>query len=120
MLVQNGFALSDAEWDKKIANEPDKVWKQMYRCEKEAVNNQKTGDVNICLKAIKLINKNFYVFKEGATKHIEYNSAGALYEFSDNNYLKAYEYYMKAAKLGSTSAQKNLNNLCKKSAWACK
>jgi hypothetical protein len=120
ILAQNGFAETDAEFDKKIENESDKVWKQIYQCNKESSNHQRTGDVNICLKAIKLINKNPYVFKEGMQKYGEYNNAGILYKYSDKNYLKAYEYYMKAAKLGNINAQKNLNIMCKENPWACK
>jgi len=34
--------------------------------------------------------------------------------------IKAYQYWMKAARLGSTEAQHNLDILCKESPWACK
>jgi tetratricopeptide (TPR) repeat protein len=34
--------------------------------------------------------------------------------------IKAYKAYMKAAKKGSTTAQNNLDFLCKESPWACK
>ena len=36
------------------------------------------------------------------------------------NKIKAYQYWMKAARLGSTEAQHNLDILCKESPWACK
>jgi len=35
------------------------------------------------------------------------------------NKIKAYQYYMKAAKKGNTNAQYNLDILCKQSPWAC-
>ena len=119
MLVQNGFAKTDAEYDKQIANEPDKVWKQIYRCNKATMNHSSTANVNICLKAIELINKNRYVLNEGAKESISYLNAGAMY-VAQGDKLKAYEYYMKAAKLGNTIAQSNLSIMCKQNPWACK
>jgi len=124
MLVQNGFAMNDAELDQMIANEPDKVWKQIYRCEKAAnLNNKYSADVGICLKAIDDINQNPDSVKaEGLSKvlAVEYVNTGILYSKSKKNYIKAYEYYMKAAKLGDTVAQKNLDILCREHSWVCK
>jgi len=36
------------------------------------------------------------------------------------NKIKAYQYWMKAAKQGNANAQYNLDRLCKESPWACK
>ncbi len=120
MLVQNGFSRTNAEWDKMVDNEPDKVWKQLYRCNKASnKSNKYTADVNICIKAIELTNKNRYVLKEGAKEYKSYTNAGIIY-ISQGNKVSAYKYFMKAAKLGSIVAQENLNILCKQSPWACK
>ncbi len=54
MLVQNGFAKTDAEWDKLIANESSEYWKQSYKCDKATLNHMRTGNVNECLKSIEL------------------------------------------------------------------
>ena len=119
ILVQNGFATSDVEYDKLIANEKDITWKQIYRCSKAAGNHKYTADVNICIKSIELTNKNRYVLKEGAKEYKDYTNVGAMY-ISQGNKLAAYKYYLKAAKLGSTVAQSNLSTLCKQDPWACK
>ena len=117
MLVQNGFAETDAEWDKLIANESSEYWKQSYKCDKAALNHKRTGDVNECLKSIELQKK-----KPNGKLNISitYTNVGVLYELSEKNYLKAYEYYMKSAKLGSKTSQQNLDILCRKHSWACK
>ena len=121
MLAQNGFAKTDAEYDKLIEQESDKTWKQMYRCMKASgENSMYTASVNTCLKAISMVDKNRYVLKEGAAEHIQYTNAGILYQYSEKNYMKAYEYYMKSAKLGSTNAQSNLDILCSEHSWVCK
>ena len=117
MLVQNGFAKSDAEYDKMIANEPDKVWKQIYRCNKESLNHEFDGDVNVCLKAIELLKNNGWKEKD---YQIMFLNSGILYVSSEKNYIKAYKYFLKAAKLGNTIAQGNLDILCKYHSWVCK
>lgn len=49
---------------------------------------------------------------------------GAIYDIGGYgvkvNKIKAYQEYIKAAKVGNPDAQRNLDNLCKKSPWACK
>ena len=117
MLTQNGFAKNDAEWDKMIANAPNNVWKQIYRCNKATLNHKHTADVNICLKAIDMQKAQGVQEKD---LHIDYLNVGVLYEFSKKDYIKTYEYYMKSAKLGDTDAQRNLDNLCRAHSWACK
>ena len=118
MLVENGFAKTDAEYDKQIKNAPDQTVKEMYRCNKTASNHPNTGDVNICIKSLALLKKN-YPNEKGAI-HITTNHIGVLYDNSEKNHLKAYEYFMKAAKLGNTVAQKNLDILCRQHSWVCK
>ena len=117
ILAQNGFAETDAEYDKLIANESSKEWKQSYRCVKVTLNHSSTGDVNECLKSISLQKKNP---NTGLNIAITYLNTGVLYNESVGDKLKAYEYYMKAAKLGNVQAQKNLTIMCKQSPWACK
>ncbi|MBE0515169.1 hypothetical protein [Sulfurimonas sp.] len=117
ILVQNGLAKSDAEWDKLIANTSDEYWKQSHKCDKEALNHMRTGNVNECLKSIELQKKN----PNGKLNiAITYGNTGLLYDESVGDKLKAYMYYMKAAKLGNTGAQKNLSLMCKQDPWACK
>jgi len=119
MLVQNGFALTDAEYDRRIANESDMTWKQTYKCQKAVINHASTADVNICLKAIKLTQENMYVIKQGALLSEVYLNTGVIYR-KQGDTLSAYKYYMKAAQHGSKAAQIYLNRLCKESPWACK
>ena len=81
MLVQNGFAreYTEAEYDKAIANEPDKYWKQSYKCDKAVLHHPDTGDVNECLKSIALQKKN----PNGRLNiAITYMNIGVLYEIS--------------------------------------
>ena len=121
MLVQNGFAETDAEYDKKIDNGSSELWKQTYRCNKATNNHTTTASASICLKAIK-IQKNTN-FNNIVILSNNYLNTGCLYQLSEHNYIKAYEYYMKAAKLDTKfgiMAQNNLNRLCKESPWACK
>jgi len=118
MLVQNGFAYTDAWFDKNIANSTQDVDKFIWKCNKLANNYMNSGDVNICLQALKLEKKIY----PNATNVIAslYLNTGLLYDESVGDKLKAYEYYMKSAKLGNVDAQHNLNIMCKESPWACK
>jgi len=118
IFAHNGFAKTDAEFDKQIKNASDQTLKEMYRCNKAVINHSYTGDVNICIKSLALLKKN-YPYEKGAIKAIT-SDIGVLYTNSEKNYLKAYEYFMKAAKLGNTSAQRNLDIICKKHSWVCK
>jgi len=118
MLVQNGFAKSDAEYDKMInSNNYSEMSKQSIRCNKAALNHPHSSDVNICLKVVEMMKAKGY---NDRACRIEYLDIGLLYDLSKNDKLKAYEYYMKAARLGNIQAQKNLNIMCKESPWACK
>jgi len=117
MLSQNVFANTDAEYDKLIANESSKEWKQSYKCVKETLNHPDTGNVNECLKSIDLQKKNP---KSGLNIAITYLNTGVLYERSVKDYIKAYKYYIKAGKLGNTHSQSNLDILCNAHAWVCK
>jgi len=118
MLVQNGFAMSNAEFDAKIAEQTKEIDKQIWRCNKEQFNNKYYGDPRVCIKALKMVKKDYPDAK--STIHILSVAVGILYEDSKKDYVKAYEYYMKAVKLGSTDAQNNLDILCSKHSWVCK
>jgi len=120
ILMQNGFAkeYTNDEYDKKISEQTTEIWKQIWRCNKAKDNKNKySSDVNICLKSIKMQKDAGEVEKN---LHIDYLNAGVLYRYSAKDKIKAYQYYMKSAKLGDTTAQSNLDNLCKESPWACK
>ena len=116
ILVQNVFSYTDKEFDIMIANASSEHMKQGFRCDKIASNHSSTGDVSICLKALE-IDKKRNSKKENIA--IDYLNVGVIYDHQ-NNKLKAYEYFMKSAKLGNITAQKNLDIICKKSPWACK
>ena len=119
MLAQNGFAETDAELDKMIADAPNEVWKQIYRCTKASnPHSRYMANVNTCLKVIGMKEKVGGFSKSSFA--MSYVNIGILYEYSEKNYIKAYEYYMKAAKLGNTTAQRNLDILCREHSWACK
>jgi len=114
MLAQNGFATTDAEYDKIIAKQTTEADKQVMRCNKAVYNHPYTSDPEICIKASKLFTNDKFNLA------ISYLNAGGLYYQSEKNYIKAYEYFMKAAKLGNTTAQKNLDVLCREHSWVCK
>ena len=119
MLVQNGFARTDAEFDALINKQPTEVWKYTVRCSKEAMNHPNTGNLNYCLKAIALNEQFPYQLKKQNIIN-NFQNAGLLYYSSERNYVKAYEYTMKAAKLGSIYAQHNLDNMCREHSWVCR
>lgn len=122
MLVQNGFAMTDAEYDKKISEQTTEVWKQIWRCNKASDNRNKyKSDVSECLKVIPLKEQNRNAFSDNSLS-ITYLNIGEIYN-SQNDKLNGYKYYMKSAKLGGKgglTAQSNLNIMCKQSPWACK
>ena len=118
MLVQNGFAKTDSEYDKQIKNDTMEVNKQNHRCDKATLNHKYSSNPEVCLKALNILQTE-YPNAKAQIASILLNT-GVLYKYSDKNYLKAYQYYMKAAKLGSTQAQINLDILCKEHPWACK
>ncbi len=123
MLGQNVLARSDAEIDEAMANTKSETWKQIYRCEKaSSLTRRATSDVNICLKAIENAQKDPKITENFKLKvlAIEFLNTGVLYDCSKKDYIKAYEYYIKSAKLGDTQAQVNLDILCKEHSWACK
>ena len=119
MLVQNGFAETDAEWDRTIANESDPIYKQTYRCAKSATNHPKTANIDICLKVMKAEEQTSkYSHYRGDLPYVYVNVA-ILYA-SQGQPSKAYKYFKKAEKLGNPHATNGLNILCRKSPWACK
>ena len=117
MLVQNGFAETDAEYDKMIANDTLEVNKQIYRCNKATLNHPDNSNPNICTKAVEL-EKKLYPNNEEILSTL-YLNTGVLYSNSKQDYLKAYQFYIKSAKLGNIHAQKNLDLLCKRHSWVC-
>ena len=118
MLAQNGFAMSDLEYDVKIVIASSKVEKQSIRCEKEVGNHVKTGNIQECIKAVRMLKQS------SETKYKKYlpdmlSNLALMYDEHGDD-LKGYKYYMEGAKLGSITAQKNLSIMCKESPWACK
>ena len=123
MLVQNGFA--GEKENLALANQykHQKALYQVLLCENEMSYHDKNGDANICIKAAKYINQgeDLGILSKDKQKYIveSYLNAGVIYSHQSDK-LNAYKYSMKAAKLGSIQAQKNLNIMCKESQWACK
>ena len=99
MLVQNGFAETDAEYDKMITNDTLEINKQIYRCNKATLNHQYKSNPNICKKAAELEKKLYPNSKEILSNL--YLNTGVLYSHSKQDYLKAYQFYIKSAKLGN-------------------
>jgi len=119
MLVQNGFAETDAEYDKLIMNSTSNLHKQMYRCLRSAFNHPTTSNPDICIKVLDIAKKdNVKLSKDDISE--TYLKSAVLYYSSKKDYIKAYEYWMKSAKLGNTTAQSNLDVLCKEHSWVCK
>ncbi len=120
MLVQNGFSMSNEEYDKRISMQTTEVNKQIWRCNKaQNIRNSSTSDINICLESIKLQKENGRKEKDLA---IDYLNTGVLYK-NQGDILNAYKYYMKSAKQGGKAgklSQQYLNQICKESPWACK
>jgi TPR repeat protein len=120
MLVSNGFAkkYSDAEYDRNINNSSGYM-KQNIKCEKAASNYLKGGDIQECIKAVNLINKSNDPKAKEYLASETFNLA-FMYDEGIKDKLKAYKYYMEAAKLGHINAQNNLRIMCKNNPWACK
>ena len=120
MLVQNGFATTDAEYDRLASASNTELGKYHYTCMKDAMNHSYTGDVNNCLKAIEL----FEQYKDYPSIYSQLPltllNASFLYDVSERNYVKAHEYYIKAAKLGNIQAQTNLDIMCREHSWVCR
>ena len=119
MLAQNGFAVSNTEYDTLISEAPNKYIKQVYKCEQLANYNVKKGDVSICTKAVSLLEK--LPLSSPIKQYlgsISDNAAVVFYQQGDK--INAYKYFMKSAKNGYKPAQKHLDIVCKESPWACK
>ena len=121
ILVQNGFAeeYTDQMFDKQIANSTGHM-QQSVKCEKVETNHVKTGDINECIKAVKMLQKlpNSNPDKAEFLKLAAFYTGQMAYYQADK--LKAYKYWMLAAKNGYKNAQRNLSIMCKKDPWACK
>ena len=119
MLVQNGFAdTSEAAYEayaKTLEFEYDKAG---VRCAIESRFHKDRANVDICLKAVKLMKESN---NPDAKKKLPGTliGLGNLY-YSSKNYVKAYKYYMESAKLGNTGAQRNLDILCRNHSSVCK
>jgi len=119
ILVQNASAMSDAEWDDKIATEPSELNRLIFRCDKEVDNHKYNGNPEVCVQAFNTL-RTYPLSIVKDTCSIMAQDAGFLFNYSKKNYVKAYEYYLKSAKLDNTVAQKNLDILCKQHSWVCK
>ena len=97
---------------------------QLILCQNQTNYHQKNANINVCLKAIQYIKqgKDLGFVSSQRKKYLAtaYLKAGVLYHVSEKDYIKAYEFYMKAAKLGDKYAQNNLDILCKQHPWVCK
>ena len=118
MLAQNGFARTDAEYDVKIKEQKIEVNKQIWRCNKAALNHKYNSNPEVCIKAYNELEKEYPNEKD--TIAVMALSSGLLFNYSKKNYMMAYQYYIKSAKFGNTIAQKNLDILCRKHSWVCK
>ena len=114
MLVQNGFALNDSK-----AAKIKYIRNQVSLCNKE-IQNIKYADVNICIKAKKLMlnNGGILVFTKQDIASIN-QFIGVIYHITLHDKIKAYKYYMISAQQGCIEAQDNLDIMCRKSPWAC-
>ena len=118
MLAQNGFAYTDAEFDLVIAKTSGYL-QQNLKCEKATKNYLKSGDIQECIKAVNLIKRSNNPKAKEYLAAETYNLA-FMYDEGIKDKLKAYKYYMEAAKLGFINAQGNLRIMCKNNPWACK
>ena len=116
ILAQNIFAYTDAWFDLQISKETTELRKQLYRCAKEAMNHNNSGNAEVCVKANKLMEQNGGFSNEDIA--IGYLNTGILYEHSDKR--KSYKYYFMATKLGNANAKNNLVVMCLHNMWACK
>jgi len=118
ILVNNGFAISNAEFDELIKNSTGYI-KQSIKCEKAGFNYLQGGNIQDCIDAVNLIKKSDNKEAKKTLASQTYNLA-FMYDESIKDKLKAYKYYMEAARLGHINAQKNLRIMCKNNPWACK
>lgn len=103
MLVQNGFAETDAEWDKLIKNEKDPLEKSTLMCQKEGINHKDYGSPQICIDSANLYRdqKQLSLYQQQLYGQA-YHNAGIMYTFGkgNKNYKKAYNMFLKAYKVG--------------------
>ena len=123
LVAQNSFAgeKEDVALAKKFKHQ--KALHQVLLCENEMNYHANEGKIDVCLKAVKYIQKGYDlgILKNRKKEFIaeSYLNAGVI-AYSSGDKIKSYQYFIKAAKLGDTQAQKNLDILCKESPWACK
>ena len=121
MLAQNGFATTDAGYDKKIANASNVFVAQYWKCMKSVDNkNYLYNSDQECLKALEIGEKYNILPK---TKGALFFEIAVFHSLKGDNYKKAYDYYMKVINLGQGPvklAQRNLDILCREHSWVCK
>ena len=103
MLVQNGFARTDAKYNKLIKDEKDPLTKQILMCEKEASNYLDYGLPQICMDSANLYKKEQELSTVNKERYGEaYNNAGMMYAYGkgNKNFKKAYEMFLNAYKVG--------------------
>lgn len=116
--TNNLLAYTDEEFDMYISKTTGYL-KQAIKCEKVANNHHKDGDVNECVKAVKMLEESKDLKAKELLGSISQNTAG-IYYFGQNNIIRGYEYWYKGAKYGDITSQENLELLCKEYPWACK
>ena len=124
LLIQNGFAGEKEDIQYANQQKNHQALYQLILCQNQTNYHQKNANINVCLKAIHYIKqgKDLGFVSSQRKKYLAtaYLKAGVLYHVSEKDYIKAYEFYMKAAKLGDKYAQNNLDILCKQHPWVCK
>ena len=119
MLIENSFAETDAEYDKAIINATSSLNKQMYHCLKSTFNHPNTSNPDVCMKVLDIAKEDNVKLSKDDISEIYLKSA-LLYYSSKQDYISAYKYFMKSAKLGNTVAQGNLDVVCRDHSWVCK
>jgi len=127
MLVQNVVANESDDMDYVNSKKNQPALYQFMLCVNETTYHQNNGNVNICLKAVQYIKQGkdlgFLSDKREEELGQAYLKTAVLYQVSEKNYVKAYEYYMKTAKTNTDAskiAQQNLDILCNQHSWVCK
>jgi len=116
ILVQNGFALTEAELNRRALE----VLNSTLDCANAAEKYfTKESTLQKCIEAVNVIQKYYEPGLKGSLSQSAFNT-GLIYYEVKNNKIKAYEYWFLAAKYGNKSASKNLSIMCKQDPWACK
>ncbi len=119
IFIQNGFA-NNTDKIQHMMNNLSAWEMQLLSCEASVSNNKaKTSSPSACIKSINEIKKSS---DSKAKKYLAESlfNTGLIFYLSENNKIKAYKYWYKAAELGLKQAQENLEILCRNDSWACK